>query len=109
WARYQGRLGLQQTPTAASARLEGLRQRDIGQSLDSLYFWGDGQIDRINWVNGIMLRLEQQGWPAKADTGWSEHDVEIFGSRWSRTQLTTATEDFGGGKRLFRCRIRGGW
>jgi glycosyltransferase involved in cell wall biosynthesis len=109
WARYQGRLGLQPTPAAARDRLESLRQKDSGESLDSLYYWGDGQIDRIDWINGIVQRLDQQGWPIKTDAGWSEHDLEVFGSRWSRLQMTTATEDYGGGKRLFRCRLRGYW
>jgi len=109
WARYHGRLGLQQTPAAATERLEALKQKDTGQSLDHLFYWGDGQIDRIDWVNGIVLRLDQQGWPSKTDTGWSEHDVELFGNRWSRLQLTTATESYGGGKRLFRVRLRTEW
>ncbi len=109
WARYQGRLGLQQTPPEAKERLDLLRQRDSGESLDHLFFWGDGSIDRIDWVNGIVMRLDQQGWASKTDTGWSEYDIELFGNRWSRLQLTTATEDYGGGKRLFRCRLRAHW
>jgi glycosyltransferase involved in cell wall biosynthesis len=109
WARYHGRLGLQQTPAAATERLEALKQKDTGQPLDHLYYWGDGQIDRIDWVNGIVLRLDQQGWPSKTDSGWSEHDVELFGNRWSRLQLATATESYGGGKRLFRVRLRAHW
>ncbi len=109
WARYQGRLGLQQTPPAAKERLELLRQGDSGESLDQLFFWGDGKIGRIDWVSGIVLRLDQQGWASKTDTGWSEYDVELFGNRWSRLQLTTATEDFAGGKRLFRCRLCAQW
>lgn len=109
WARYQGRLGLQQTPPAARERLELLRRRDNGESLDQLFFWGDGKIDRIDWVSGIVLRLDQQGWASKTDTGWSEYDVELLGNRWSRLQLVTATEDFAGGKRLFRCRLRAEW
>jgi len=109
WARYQGRLGLQQTPPAARERLELLKQRDAGEALDQMFFWGDGQIDRIDWVNGIVMRLDQQGWASKTDTGWSEYDIELFGNRWSRLQLTTATEDYGGGRRLFRCRLRAHW
>ncbi|HXI51524.1 MAG TPA: glycosyltransferase family 2 protein, partial [Candidatus Saccharimonadales bacterium] len=109
WARYQGRLGLQQTPVGADERLALLPQAGSSEELSSLFYWGDGQIDRIDWVNGIVLRLDQQGWPSKTDTGWSEHDVEIFGSRWSRLQLITATEDYGGGRRLFRCRLRAYW
>jgi O-antigen biosynthesis protein len=109
WARYQGRLGLQPTPSSAHERLESLSRKDTGEPLDHLFYWGDGQIDRIDWINGIVLRLDEQGWPSKTDSGWSEHDVELFGNRWSRLQLTTATEDYGGGKRLFRCRLRAHW
>jgi hypothetical protein len=109
WARYQSRLGLQQTPPAAHAHLQKLQRSDTKGSLEFLYYWGDGQIDRIDWVTGIVLRLDQQGWPSKADSGWSDHDVEIYGSRWTRLQVITATEDYGGGKRLFRCRLRGYW
>ena len=109
WARYQGRLGLQQTPPAARERLDLLKQRDTGEPLEHLFFWGDGLIDRIDWVNGIVMRLDQQGWASKTDTGWNEYDIELFGNRWSRLQLTTATEDYGGGKRLFRCRLRAHW
>jgi len=102
-------LGLQQTPPAAHAHLQKLQRSDTKGSLEFLYYWGDGQIDRIDWVSGIVLRLDQQGWPSKADSGWSDHDVEIYGSRWTRLQVITATEDYGGGKRLFRCRLRGYW
>jgi glycosyltransferase involved in cell wall biosynthesis len=109
WARYQSRLDLQQTPPAAHAHLQKLQRSDTKGSLEFLYYWGDGQIDRIDWVTGIVLRLDQQGWPNKADSGWSDHDVEIYGSRWTRLQVITATEDYGGGKRLFRCRLRGYW
>src|SRR5262245_13565256 len=109
WARYQGRLGLQQTPSTANARLAALGLYDSGEPLDYLFYWGDGQIDRIDWVNGIVLRLDQQNWPSKTDTGWSDHDIEVYGSRWSRLQLTTATEDYGGNRRLFRCRLRVYW
>jgi glycosyltransferase involved in cell wall biosynthesis len=109
WARYQGRLGLQETAPAADERLEALRQRDTGESLDRLFYWGDGQMDRIDWVNGIVLRLDQQGWANKTDAGWSEHDIELFGNRWSRLQLITATEGYDGGKRLFRVRLRAHW
>ena len=109
WARYQGRLGLQPTPKVAHDRLDALRRHDPGESLDCLYYWGDGQINRIDWVNGIVTRLDQQGWPSKTDTGWSDYDVEVFGNRWSQLQLITVTEAYDGGKLLFRCRLRAFW
>ncbi|HYG33856.1 MAG TPA: hypothetical protein VEC99_03675, partial [Clostridia bacterium] len=41
--------------------------------------------------------------------GWSEYDVEIYGSRWSNLQLTTVAEDHGQGKYLARCRLCPRW
>ncbi len=109
WARYAGRLGLRPVPQVAADRLESLSRRDTGEPLDVLYYWGEQSLDRIDWLNGLVLRLDQQGWPSKTDSGWSEHDIEVFGSRWSQLQVTTVTEDYGEGKRLFRCRLNCQW
>jgi len=109
WARYQGRLGHAPRPAAADERLESLRGRDAGESFECLYYWGDGRIDRIEWINGLVLRLDQQNWASKTDTGWSDHDLEILGSRWTQLQLATVTEDYGPAKRIFRCRLRAYW
>src|SRR4030095_1144078 len=38
-----------------------------------------------------------------------DHDVEIYGSRWTQLQLTTASEEYVRGGRLFRCRLQGFW
>src|SRR5262245_4805568 len=68
WARYQGRLGLQPGATGVHDPLAALRGKDTGEVLDYLYYWGDGRINRIDWVNGIVMRMDQQGWPSKTDT-----------------------------------------
>ena len=56
-----------------------------------------------------MAELDQQGWPNKADTGWCDYDLEVSGSRWSRLQLTTVTEQLTGANKLLRCRMRASW
>jgi len=60
-------------------------------------------------VADVLRRLDEQGWPNKADIGWSEYDVEIYGSRWSHLQLTTVTEDHGKARHLLRGRLRVRW
>jgi hypothetical protein len=50
-----------------------------------------------------------KGWPHKADIGWSDFDVEIFGSRWSNLQLATVTEDLERDTQVLRCRLRTRW
>ena len=53
-------------------------------------------MDRVDFVQRILHRLDQQGWEIKADAGWSDFDVEIFGSRWSHLQLATVAEPHAG-------------
>src|SRR5207247_2945172 len=43
------------------------------------------------------------------DIGWSDYDVEIYGSRWSSLQLTTVTEDHPHNQQMVRCRLRARW
>jgi hypothetical protein len=109
WARYQGRLGFRPIPAVAEARAGSLRQRDRGEPLDYFCYWSPEPLDRVEFVNRILAQLEQQGWPSKADSGWCDHDVEILGSRWSRLQLTTVSEQLAGRDKLFRCRLRASW
>ena len=66
-------------------------------------------MERVDFVKAMLQRLEQQGWPNRSDIGWSEFDVEIYGSRWSNLQLTTVAEDHPAGKQLIRCRLRAVW
>src|SRR5262249_33664519 len=105
----QGRLSFEPTPPAALERLDALQRLDRGESLDCLYYWSETGLDRMDFVGSILLRLDQQGWPNKADAGWSDHDVEIFGNRWSSLRLTTVSEDLPAGRKLFRCRLRTVW
>src|SRR5262249_41826351 len=109
WARYQGRLSFAPTPSTALERLDALQQSDRGEPLDCVYYWSEKGIDRLDFVGSILRHLDEQGWPNKADAGWSNHDVEIFGNRWSSLRLTTVSEDFPSGRKLFRCRLRTVW
>ncbi|MFM1769978.1 MAG: hypothetical protein RJA22_2507 [Verrucomicrobiota bacterium] len=107
WARYQGRLTHAPRPATAEERLRALP--GPGTATDRVYYWGDHRISRIDWIQGLVERLDQQGWPSKTDNGWSGWDIEIFGSRWTHLQLATATEDHAEDKRLFRCRLQASW
>jgi hypothetical protein len=109
WARYQGRLSIRPTPPAAYENLESLELKYRGQRVDYVEYWAEVWMDRLEFVRSILARLEEQGWQFKADTGWSEFDVEIFGNRWSNLQLTTVAEPHCGEKQMFRCRLRTAW
>jgi glycosyltransferase involved in cell wall biosynthesis len=109
WARYQGRLSLGPTPKAAVETFQSLALKDRPEALDHVEYWSDTTMDRLDFVRRILLRLEQQGWEVKPDTGWSNFDAEIFGSRWAQLQLSTVAEPHAGGKQLLRCRLRTAW
>jgi hypothetical protein len=66
-------------------------------------------MDRLEFVRRVLQRLGQQGWEIKEDAGWSDFDVEVFGSRWAHLQLATVAEPHAGGRQLVRCRLRAAW
>jgi hypothetical protein len=109
WARYQGRLNLGPTPPKAVETFESLSLQDRPEALDQVEYWSDTKMDRLDFVRRVIDRLGQQGWELKEDAGWSDFDVEVFGSRWAHLQLATVAEPHPGGKQLLRCRLRAAW
>jgi GT2 family glycosyltransferase len=109
WARYQGRLTWSPTPPAAQATLDSIGFRESAQDLSIVEYWTEQSLDRLALVTDIIGRLDQVGWPNKSDIGWSEYDVEVFDTRWTKLQLTTVVEDHPNGKQLIRCRLRPRW
>jgi glycosyltransferase involved in cell wall biosynthesis len=108
-ARYQGRLSLRRIPLAAQQTLDSLALHHSHLSLGHVQYWAEPPIDRLAFVAAMLRRLDHQGWPNKSDIGWSEYDVEVYGSRWCNLQITTVSEDHAIGKQMLRCRLRAKW
>ena len=109
WARYQGSI---RAPTSRMARRENLRTavRLSDQNEFSLVeYWNEKNVDRTDFLRLIIERLDRQGWQHKVDAGWSDYDVQVYGSAWSVVQLVTVGEALGHGKQLLRCRLRARW
>ena len=109
-ATDRARLGALQGPAAAASGAHrgpadaGLGRAAQGrQSLEKLNTGQRGSTGSPSWPN-MLRRLEHRGWPNSSDIGWSDYDVEIYDTRWSKLQLTTVAEERG---QLLRCRLRG--
>lgn len=109
WARYRGRLLPRPAPLAARQTLDSVALRESGRPLGEVDYWSATRLDRLHFVTTILSRLDQHGWPAKSETGWSDYDVEIYGSRWNQLQLATVAEEHSQGRSLVRCRLRVRW
>ena len=109
WARYQGRLAPWSTPLGPQQTLDSIALRNSKQSLQEVSYWAGQGLDRLALIADMLRRLDQQGWPNKSDTGWSDYDVEVYDARWSRLQLTTVAEEHPLNKLLIRCRLRVRW
>lgn len=109
WERYQSRLDLRPLPPSAYRSLESVDLHQQGKRINHVEYWAEHWMDRIDFLRNILKCLDEHGWQYKTDTGWSEFDVEIFGSRWGHLQLTTVAEPHPGAKQLFRCRLHTSW
>jgi len=109
WARYRGRLMLQPAPLAVQPTLESIALGASKLPLGSVSYWAEQGVDRLAWAAEVLRRLDQQGWQNRPDIGWSDFDVEVHGTRWTKLQLTTVAEEHPGQRRLIRCRLRPRW
>jgi GT2 family glycosyltransferase len=109
WARYQGRFTLPSRAHQAGESLDSLALLSSRQPLDQVAYASDPPLDRIGFVAALIQRLETEQWPNKSDIGWSEFDVEIFGSRWCSVRVTTVSERPPDGRAGLRCKLRPRW
>jgi GT2 family glycosyltransferase len=110
WARYRGRFALRSSPPLATRQsLDSLALRSTRQRLDHVQYWAEKRVDRLKFVDWVSQRLDEKGWAKRADVGWSEYDLEVYGSRWSHLQLTTVAEDHPENRQMIHCRLRTTW
>jgi GT2 family glycosyltransferase len=107
WARYRWRLTVRPQPRMRRrAEVGGAARR---RSAGMVSYWSDKGVDRFAFLDGVLKLLEVEGWQTKLDTGWNDHDVEIYGQKWARLRLTTVSEDLSGGKMVIRGRLDANW
>jgi hypothetical protein len=104
WARYSVRLKAKVMKREA----EGY-QRTAALPFDpadgrTLRYWHDYQ-DRLALLHQIKNEVFAAGWRMRVDSGWHDWDMEIYGSRYVKVRLTTATEQHHGRGMLTRVRV----
>ena len=104
WARYSVRL-------KAKVLKEEARGYERSRTLPfdpaepgTLRYWNRNH-DRLPLLHQIKEEVRDAGWRARLDSGWHDWDMEIYGSRYVKVRLTTATEDHNANGMLTRVRV----
>ncbi len=107
WARYKTRFETIQIPEALHVMRRAWEQRAPRLvRRDALDLWSENWVTRERLLESLLGFVTEQGWFVRVDPGWNNHDVRFYGDRWCKTDLTTVTENHGGGHLLTRIRLR---
>jgi hypothetical protein len=109
WARYQERLFRRLTPLSRRESLDSLGRNGGARATSETGYRDRSGRGREGFLQDLLARLELGGWQHRVDAGWGSFDVEVYGSRWSKLQLTTVTEHDREGGVWVRCRLKTRW
>ncbi|CAN5649766.1 hypothetical protein BH09PLA1_BH09PLA1_32690 [soil metagenome] len=103
WARYSVRL------KNKTMRHEARGYRRGGLPFDpadkrTLRYWNNWQ-DRIPLLEQVKQEVMNAGWRVRLDSGWNNWDMEVYGSRYVKVRLTSASEHHDGRGMLTRVRV----
>jgi GT2 family glycosyltransferase len=106
WARYSVRL---KNKTIKGGQASGYQHRrelpfDPADKR-TLRYWNNWK-DRIPLLEQIKKEVSDAGWRVRTDSGWSGWDMEIYGSRYVKVRLTSASEHHDGRGMLTRVRVQ---
>ncbi len=107
WARYQTRFRTRHVPEPLHALAREweertpmlLRRREVA-------LWSEDWKGREQLLEALVAFARDRGASLRADSGWEPFDLTFRGDRWTNVEITTVTEEHGGGRRLTRVRTR---
>ncbi len=103
WARYFTWLRGKRTPATVIAAKEDAPHLTVTWAHSgSLAFWSENGLERLHLLDATQKLLDEEGWKFSPDTGWTDWDLFVFGSRWWNVRLRTMTEIYPNGRRLTR-------
>jgi glycosyltransferase involved in cell wall biosynthesis len=109
WARYSGSLLRKTTSLEELETLDSLSLIGRSGRLDSVEYWNETGLDRIEFIASIVAQFGKKGWPNKTDAGWNSFDIDVYGNRWCHIQILTAAETLDHGRQLIRARLMTRW
>ncbi|MGB0578508.1 MAG: glycosyltransferase [Limisphaerales bacterium] len=109
WARYKELFGWQLPSLHSRETLDTLSSERKAERFETVSYWSETPLPRGQLLQTLLERLRAERWQAHADEGWSDHDLEVAGSRWCRLRLTTVNEWHKGGRVMLRCRVNTSW
>jgi O-antigen biosynthesis protein len=104
WARYSVRLRAKVLKQEAKGYTRSRELPFDPADNKTLRYWSSYH-DRLALLQQICQEVQAAGWRARVDSGWHEWDMEIYGSRYVKVRLTTATERHNGTGMLTRVRV----
>lgn len=106
WARYSVRLRAKVLNNVKSDLKPAPKDMPFDpEQPNVLRYWSKSH-ERLHLMEEITKECTRQGWRTRVDSGWETWDLEIFGSRYVKVQLSSATEIHGGGAMLTRLRVK---
>ncbi len=91
WARYSVRLKAKVLQTQAQRNRPPRELPLDPKHKRTLLYWSHVH-DRLALLQQIKHDVQAAGWRMRLDSGWAGWDMEIYGSRYVKVRLTTATE-----------------
>jgi O-antigen biosynthesis protein len=104
WARYALRLRQRVIRNVAGGYVDG-RQLPLDPADPAVLRYWHHEMDRLVLLEQIKEELRAAGWKMRADSGWHDWDLEIYGNRYLRIRLATVSEHHHGSGMMTKVRV----